>query len=120
MLKRQTGGIIFFESWLVWQWAKKETRQRQLGRIDHLLCDLIAEYYAKASNVEPHQINSAEQLYSICKDLAGKEGLSVAGFIEKVCTEEMERTSGLRLARTSEAVPVQDKGKLPWFALPKA
>lgn len=85
MLKRQTGSIIWFDNWLVWQWVKKETRQRQRSKIDHLLCDLIAEYSAKASNVEPQQINSTEQLYKICKDLAGKEGLSVQLHRKNLC-----------------------------------
>jgi hypothetical protein len=67
---------------------------KRLRRLDHLFCDLVAEYYAKSSSSEPQQINSAEQLYRICKELAGERGLSVASFIETVCAEEMERTSG--------------------------
>ena len=84
MLKRQIGSIIWMDNWPVCQWVKKEIRQRNLGRIDHLICDLVAEYLAKASSSEPQQINSAELLYRICKDPAGKEGHPIAGFIVKI------------------------------------
>lgn len=76
MIKRQTGTVIFFENWLVWQWAKKEAKDRGLHRLDHLFCDLVAEYYAKASDSEPQQINSGEELYRVCKHLASKDGLT--------------------------------------------
>jgi len=120
MIKRQTGSTIWMDNWLVWQWAKREATDRGLHRVDHLFHDIIAEYYARVSNAEPVQINSGEELYRVCKDLAAKENLSVAGFIEKLCVQEMERTSGLKLSGTATVTPAENKSKSPWYSLPKA
>jgi hypothetical protein len=108
--QRQTGSLIWFQSWIVWQWCKKEARDRNMGRTEHLFADLVSQYIKRnlaEEDAKKINFNSTEELYKIYKIQATKENLSIAALIEKVCTAEMERTSGLKI---SSPKTVEKKG----------
>ena len=101
---RQTGSIIWMDNWLVWQWCRKEYRERGMGRIEHLFAEIIGQYLVAngLSEEESKKLNSTEALHGIYKRAAAKEGLNISSFIEKVCMAEMERACGLKIVMSDQ------------------
>ena len=86
-------------------------KDRKLNRIEHLIADLVKDYIGRSG--QRPIINSAEEIYRVCKPLCAAENLSMAGFFEKICTEAMEKANGLESSRPKH----QEQNKRIFFDL---
>lgn len=107
-IKYKLGVIPFFSDYKVYLLLRYEARQ-QHKRMAKLMIEIIGDAIRKSSGTDK-KIGNQESFYIACKEVADKEGISVAAFMEKTIAEYLN-------IRNSVVASVENKKKGSIFDL---